>query len=291
MTAFQPDASFARRRRGGGDRRSLAAVLPDTGGAAAAASSRLDVFTRTAAAEREARAPGPDAEATASAPEREPDPATTPADAVEAEAAAATPAPETALTLDDDDLAGLLAGAAVEARAAAAAEVQQRLAEAEATLAEAFGREVAARERARGETAELILALVRTITEHVVPHAAAAAPLDDLGRELPALLARLEAPEEVTVAVHPDLAEDLQTRLAALAAQAGFTGSVTAEADAALVPGDAVVRWPGGAAGRHLATRIDEAVRLAAGWLAERDTTERAEAPAATTTTEGCDEH
>jgi flagellar assembly protein FliH len=226
-------------------------------------------------------------------PEPEAVPHATPADTGEvgAETAAATLAPATALTLDDDELAGLLAGAAVEARAAAAAEVQQRLAEAEATLAEAFGREVAARERARGETAELILALVRTIAEHVVTRAVAAAPLDDLGRELPTLLARLEAPEEVTVAVHPDLAEDLQARLAALAAQAGFAGTVTAEADAALVPGDAVVRWPGGTAGRHLATRIDEAVRLAAGWLAERDTTERAEAPAATTTTEGSDEH
>ncbi|MFP4127309.1 MAG: hypothetical protein ACLFU0_11770, partial [Alphaproteobacteria bacterium] len=58
-----------------------------------------------------------------------------------------------------------------------------------------------------------------------------------------------------------------------------------------LAPGDAVVRWPAGEATRRLADRIDDAVRLCAGWLAERKASAAADSSATTTITEASDEH
>jgi len=285
MTHFEPDTSFTRRRRGSGDaRRSLAAVLTDSAQAEPPAPPP-DIFTSAAASEPVADEPAAPVDAPG-----EPAPSA-PASAAETAAAPPPISADAALTLADDELAALLAGAATEARAAAEAEAAQRLAGAKATLAEALARDLAARAHGHARDAELIAALVRTITAHVVPQAVAAAPLDDLEAELPALLARLEAPERVTVAVHPELQPALAARLDDVTAAAGFTGTLAVDGDDGLALGDAVVRWPAGEASRRLDARIEEATRLCAGWLAERDTSAAADAAATTTTTEGSDEH
>jgi flagellar biosynthesis/type III secretory pathway protein FliH len=267
MADFRPDCSFVRRRRGGGDRRTLAAALAESGPEGAPAPAAPEVFTRTNA----------DDAAPAAAPPPNPAPPPPEADPQPREPA---PAPSTPLSLADDELAALLAGAATEARAAAEASTAQLLARAETALADALAQDLAARERDRDDDAELIGALVRTIAAHVIPRAIAAAPLDDLLAELPALLSRLQGPERVTVVVHPDLVEPLETRLAAVAASAGFGGTITAEGDAELAHGDAVVRWPAGEASRRVEARIEEASRHCAGWLAERSRSAPGDTPA-----------
>ncbi|NBB69885.1 MAG: hypothetical protein GVY33_06115, partial [Alphaproteobacteria bacterium] len=181
-----------------------------------------------------------------------------------------------------------------EARAAAETAAAQRLARAEATLADALARDLAARAHGHAHDAELIAALVGTIAAHVVPRAVAAAPLDDLEAELPALLARLEGRERVTVAVHPELQPALAARLDEVTAAAGFTGTLAVDGDDGLALGDAVVRWPAGEAARRVDARIEEATRLCAGWLGERGervTSAGGDAAATTTTREGSDEH
>jgi len=282
MAPFEPDASFARRRRGGGDgrRTPLAAVLADTA-AAAPAPGPVDVFTSAAAdpATTEAAAPDP----TPDQPE--------PSGGAGSGGASARPDASAALSLADDELAALLAGAAADAHAAVEGSVEGRLAEAETKLAEALARELAGRERRHDESAALILALVRTIAAHVIPRAIAATPLDDLLADLPALLAKLEGAERVTVAVHPELAGALEARLAPVTAAAGFAGTLAVEADQGLAPGDAVVRWPAGEATRRLDARLEEAMRRCAGWLAEREASAATGEAATTTTTEGSDEH
>jgi len=287
MTRFEPDTSFTRRRRrGGGDTpRTLAAVLTD-GSRAEPPAPPPDVFTSAAASEPVAG----DETAPVDAPD-EPTPSA-PAAAADTPAAPPPTPADAALTLADDELAVLLAGAATEGRAAAETEAAQRLARAEAALADALAGDLAARAHGHAHDAELITALVRTIAAHVVPRAVAAAPLDDLEAELPALLSRLEGPERVTVAVHPELQPALAARLDDVTDAAGFTGTLAVDGDDGLALGDAVVRWPAGEASRRLDTRIEEATRLCAGWLTERGTSAAAGAAATTTTTtEGPDEH
>jgi flagellar biosynthesis/type III secretory pathway protein FliH len=260
MAVFQPDTSFARRRRdnGGTYRTTLAAVLAET---ADAAPARPAAEPSTPAAPPTPAAAPPAAEAAEPA-------------ADDTEPGTPQPDPATKLALADDELAGLLAGAAAEAHAAAMAATAARLADAETRLAEVFAQDAAACRRGQRETAELVAALVRTVASHVIPRAVAQAPLDDLLAELPDLLARLDTAERVSVAVHPDLAAGLDERLAPVAAAAGLTATLAVEADADLATGDARVRWPGGEATRQLDARLDEAVRLCAGWLAERDADE-----------------
>jgi flagellar biosynthesis/type III secretory pathway protein FliH len=277
MATFQPDTSFRRRTRGrGGERRPLAAVLDETGGRPAGGTPLTDVLGQAdaAAPAAAATAMGDDAPP-ASEPAPSPEPAPEPG-----EPAAAEPPPPSAaaaLTLGDDELAALLAGAAAEAhgaaREAAEAAGATKLAEATASIAAALTRAADDAERRRGADATLVLELVRGITRHVAPHAVAAAPLDDLAAELPALLARIEGPERITIAVHPDLEAELAARLDGVRSEAGFTGEIEIRADADVAPGDAVVNWPAGEARRSLDARLAEATRLCAGWLAEREST------------------
>ncbi len=246
MAKFQTDVTFTRRyRRGGqGVRRSLAEALA------------------------------------APAPAREPEPQPqsenrTPVAPTPSVAGATGPGREAALLLfDEAQLPGLMAAAATEARTACLAEIADRQAGAQAAAAEAIASALAAeteRRRARDAAdADLILALAETIARHVVPEALRARPLDDLKVALDDLLARLGRPDDLEIAVHPDLVE-------ALGALHGCAGDpprgrrgCAVVGDAALGPGDARVRWHAGEARHSPDERIADAVARCAGWLAER---------------------
>ena len=286
MATFELDSSFRRRRRGaaGDNRRRLAEVLGET--ATKAPPPAAGVFT--AGDPPAAAAPSAAGSEWATCAADTP-PSPPPGDPTSAAPEAVDPAAP--LCLGDQELATLLAGATAAAGAAAEASAEARLADAETTLTEALIGAEAARERARRDDAGLILALVRAVARHVVGRAIAAAPLDDLDAELTALLARLEEPERVTITVAPALAGALEERLTGLAAEAGFAGTLTVEAEATLAAGDALVRWPAGEAVRRGDDRIEAALRLCADWLAERGSEPPPPAAAPTPTTEASDEH
>ncbi len=245
MADFQPETSFRRRPRGSGSaRRSLADLLVATASPPTEASVAVE----------------PDDEVPTAAPSVDD---------------LAAPTVATPVLFTESDVAAMLAESATSARLQALvdaeAETSACLARAESDIAAALAAAVGARSAHRSTNADLVQTLVERIARHVVPRAIAAAPLVDLEEALAALLERLERPQGVEILVHPDLVAPLQAKLEALSAAAGFHGDLSVAADRQLAPGDAVARWTDGEARHTQAARIDEALVLCRGWLAERD--------------------
>lgn len=101
-------------------------------------------------------------------------------------------------------------------------------------------------------------ALSLSIGEALAARALSQAPGEAIDQAIGRVLAEIARGQEVTVSVHPDLAEDIETRITTRQAGDRRRLNLVVLADDALAPGDAHLRWEGGglrldAAGRRRA--------------------------------------
>ncbi|MGI9509997.1 MAG: hypothetical protein ACR2QJ_11705 [Geminicoccaceae bacterium] len=108
-----------------------------------------------------------------------------------------------------------------------------------------------------------------SLAQAIIPRAIAQCPLIDISEHLQITMARLTAEPSMELRLPPDLVEDGAAMLAELAKDVGFKGEITAIADPALGPGDASLRWGGGAVDRRLDRLEAEALDLVGRWMNE----------------------
>ncbi len=89
-------------------------------------------------------------------------------------------------------------------------------------------------------------ALSLSIGEALAARALSEAPGEAIDQAIGRVLGQVARGQEVTVSVHPDLAEDIETRIAARQAGDRRKLNFVVLADDALAPGDAHLRWEAG---------------------------------------------
>ena len=90
------------------------------------------------------------------------------------------------------------------------------------------------------------LLLVFVAMGHLAARALSEAPGEAIDQAIGRVLGQVARGQEVTVSVHPDLAEDIETRIAARQAGDRRKLNFVVLADDALAPGDAHLRWEAG---------------------------------------------
>lgn len=89
-------------------------------------------------------------------------------------------------------------------------------------------------------------ALSLSIAEALAARALSDAPGEAIDQSIGRVLGQVARGQEVTVSVHPDLAEDIETRIATRQAGDRRRLNLVVLADEALTPGDAHLRWEAG---------------------------------------------
>lgn len=89
-------------------------------------------------------------------------------------------------------------------------------------------------------------ALSLSIAEALAARALSDAPGEAIDQSIGRVLGQVARGQEVTVSVHPDLAEDIETRIATRQAGDRRKLNLVVLADGALAPGDAHLRWEAG---------------------------------------------
>lgn len=117
--------------------------------------------------------------------------------------------------------------------------------------------------RLAGASQQLAVALAKA----VLPRAIERQPLVDITDALKATLVRLASEPSIELRLPPDLVAEGTTLLADLAKDVSFKGEVVTIADPALVKGDVVLRWKGGAVDRRMDRLEAEALDLVDRWL------------------------
>lgn len=185
-----------------------------------------------------------------------------PAPHADAEPEIAPPAPPAAPTFSEAELAAAREIAHAEGEHAGRIAAEQSLTAHTTRTLEAITNEL---QRATAAIARDQSALVRdataialTICRKILPHTYRATAVDEIAELVSTVLPRIGDQPLVLVRVAAPLAAAVTEPMAAVAAVAGFTGSVKVVADESLAEGDCRIEWSQGGVIRDAATLLRE---------------------------------